>query len=102
MSTIAVIVVWATPTTQDLVMVALPTGATVATAIEVSGLPARYGIDAAAHVGINGQLARSDTVLADGDRVEIYRPLTVDPKEARRARADAKPHPKNRPPAKKS
>lgn len=38
-------------------------------------------------VGIYGKLKPLDTPLRDGDRVEIYRPLAVDPKEARRLRA---------------
>jgi uncharacterized protein len=96
MTTVTVTVAWATPTAQDLVPVALPAGATVGAAIEASGLRARYAIGADAKVGINGRLAHHETVLADGDRVEIYRPLTVDPKEARRARARTKPLPKNR------
>ena len=39
-------------------------------------------------VGIFGRVMEADTVLRDGDRVEIYRPLEADPKEARRARVD--------------
>jgi putative ubiquitin-RnfH superfamily antitoxin RatB of RatAB toxin-antitoxin module len=35
-------------------------------------------------VGISGKLASLETVLADSDRVEIYRPLTVDPKTVKR------------------
>jgi len=38
-------------------------------------------------VGIFGKRVAMDTRLADGDRVEIYRPLKLDPKEARRRRA---------------
>ena len=38
-------------------------------------------------VGIWGRAAALDAPLADGDRVEIYRPLAMDPKEARRRRA---------------
>jgi putative ubiquitin-RnfH superfamily antitoxin RatB of RatAB toxin-antitoxin module len=34
-----------------------------------------------------GKRRPADTVVADGDRIEIYRPLSADPKEARRARA---------------
>jgi putative ubiquitin-RnfH superfamily antitoxin RatB of RatAB toxin-antitoxin module len=37
--------------------------------------------------GIYGRRVTLDTKLADGDRVEIYRPLRADPKEARRQRA---------------
>ena len=89
--TVAVTVVWATRDVQDVVPLTLAAGATVADAIAQSGLVARYRIDRAAiRVGIHGRLAREDTVLADGDRIEIYRPLTVDPKETRRLRAEVK------------
>ena len=37
-------------------------------------------------VGIWGRAARADQLLADNDRIEIYRPLRVDPKVARRER----------------
>jgi len=40
--------------------------------------------------GIFGKRARLDQPLAEGDRVEIYRPLAMDPKEARRRRAKRK------------
>jgi len=42
--------------------------------------------DAALKVGIWGRVTPLDTLLRDRDRIEIYRPLTVDPKEARRLR----------------
>lgn len=38
-------------------------------------------------VGIFGQLATPNTIVTAGDRVEIYRPLTIDPKELRRLKA---------------
>ena len=58
-------------------------------AIERSGILRRFPeIDLAANkVGIFGKAARLDTPLAEGDRVEIYRPLIADPKEARKRRA---------------
>jgi uncharacterized protein len=50
--------------------------------------PEFAGIDfTGSAVGIFGRLATPTQVLADGDRVEIYRPLAADPKTARRARA---------------
>lgn len=42
--------------------------------------------DVNAPVGIFGKIVKDDTVLHDGDRVELYRPLLADPKEARRKR----------------
>lgn len=59
----------------------LEEGATVRTALRAAGLPAE------AAVGIFGRRVTLDTALCDGDRVEIYRALDADPKEARRRRA---------------
>lgn len=59
----------------------LEEGATVRAALAASG---RAPGEA---VGIHGRRVSLDTPLADGDRVEIYRPLQADPKQARRKRA---------------
>ena len=87
-SDIAVEVVYALPAEQALVRVQLPLGATVEQAIRQSGLLERYAEIslATAPVGVFGKSVTLDAVLRAGDRVEIYRPLTVDPKEARRRR----------------
>jgi putative ubiquitin-RnfH superfamily antitoxin RatB of RatAB toxin-antitoxin module len=85
---ILVEVVYALPAEQIVVPLNLVLGATVREAIELSGLPTKYPEIAllTAGVGIFGKAARPDTRLRDRDRVEIYRPLAADPKEARRAR----------------
>ena len=66
----------------------LPDGATVASALVVSGWKDRFGLDAMPNVafGIWNLPAQLQTPLHDLDRVEVYRPLTVDPKVARRQR----------------
>ncbi|MES9839232.1 MAG: RnfH family protein [Candidatus Thiodiazotropha endolucinida] len=58
-------------------------------AIEASGILQMFPeIDLEANkIGIFGKAAKLDTVLSEGDRVEIYRPLIADPKEARKKRA---------------
>ena len=86
---IAVEVVYAPPDERVSISLAVPWGTTAREAIILSGLPARRPeIDAAASkVGIFGRVVANDTVLGDGDRVEIYRPLVADPKQARRRRA---------------
>ena len=90
-ATVAVTVVWATPAVQETVRLTLPAGATVADAIARSGLIERYRIDrGTARPAVYGRLVRDDATLRDGDRVEICRPLLVDPKEARRLRAGAR------------
>ena len=64
------------------VTVTLPAGATVADALAAAGFTSR-----AEKVGIYGKVVPRTARLSDGDRVEVYRPLLVDPKEARRRRA---------------
>lgn len=73
-------VVQARPDGAEVVAVRLADGATVRDALAASGLKGNQA-------GIFGRRVTMDTRLADGDRVEIYRPLKLDPKEARRARA---------------
>ena len=82
-------VVLAMPEKQELVALDLAVGATVADAIEQSGIVAMFEdfkLDTS-KVGIFGQKVSQTQELRDGDRVEIYRPLLVDPKEIRRQRA---------------
>jgi putative ubiquitin-RnfH superfamily antitoxin RatB of RatAB toxin-antitoxin module len=63
-------------------------GATVADALTQSGLPTRHPwlVLEDVSIGIWGAICRPGDVLRDHDRVEVYRPLQVDPKEARRLR----------------
>lgn len=82
-------VVYALPRTQTVVILKVPVGTTVKEAIVLSGIAARHPEiewDAVA-VGIYGKRASSAAPLNEHDRVEIYRPLTADPKQARRKRA---------------
>lgn len=75
------------PAKTDCVALLLDAGATVADAVQASGLLQRHALDAAAlEVGVWSRLCAPDTALRTADRVEIYRPLQVDPKEARRQR----------------
>ncbi len=87
-SEISVVVVYALPAEQVVTGLQLPLGATVEQAIQQSGLLARYPeiTLGAALVGVFGKRVTLNTMLSAGDQVEIYRPLTVDPKEARRRR----------------
>ena len=85
-------VAYATPARQRIVKIRVPQGTTAAQAIEVSGI-ARDFPEALSRpgVGIFGRRVAEDYVLKEGDRVEIYRPLLVDPKEARRRNARKEP-----------
>ncbi|MEI7293469.1 RnfH family protein [Paraburkholderia tropica] len=89
-ATLSIDVCYALPDAQTLIGVRLAPGATVQQAIEASGVLARHPeIDLTTlKVGVYGKLKPLDTVLADHDRVEIYRPLLVDPKLARQRRVD--------------
>jgi uncharacterized protein len=79
-------VVYALARRAESIRLSVPQGATVGEVLEKSGLlPQVRG-----KVGIFGKVVRADARVADGDRVEIYRPLAIDPKEARRRRAGRK------------
>lgn len=75
---------------QTLLKQSVPSGTTVAEAIQASGIQSKYPeIDLATNkLGIFGKLTKADAVLRDKDRIEIYRPLIADPKEVRRKRAE--------------
>lgn len=70
----------------DAVRLQLPMGSTVADAIAASGLLQRHPAAVGLPVGIWGRKQELTDAVRDADRVEIYRPLQCDPKEARRLR----------------
>ena len=80
-----------------MVELELPDDATVAMALDAARTVLRTKAPQAADepewvdgvTGIFGEVCGRDRSLRDGDRVEVYRPLSVDPKAARRARAQA-------------
>lgn len=75
------------PGVADQAALLLAPGATVADALSLSGVLQRHGLQPGAlQVGVWGRARPLSTPLRDGDRVELYRPLSVDPKEARRQR----------------
>ena len=86
---IDVVVAYATPEQQVILALKVPEGATAEQAIKASGLLNRFPEMAGADikVGIFGSVCKLDQQLGQADRVEIYRPLIHDPKEARRQRA---------------
>lgn len=88
---LSVELVLATPEDQVLVTVVVDEGASVADVIAASGVDSRFpGLDVATMpAGIWGRLVSKDRVVRRGDRVELYRPLEIDPREARRQRARA-------------
>lgn len=71
----------------DLVTLDMPEGSTAAQALAQSGLLQRHALALeVVRIGVWGKLRDADTLLRERDRIEIYRPLLVDPKEARRQR----------------
>lgn len=71
----------------DLCTLELPDGATAGDALQASGLIGRHGLDAGTvDLGVWFKACSIDQPLRDRDQVQVYRPLSVDPKEARRLR----------------
>jgi putative ubiquitin-RnfH superfamily antitoxin RatB of RatAB toxin-antitoxin module len=80
-------VVYALTLEQDCTSLECTEGTRVRQAIEASGVLQRHPEVDLSSVGIWGRRCGLDDAVSDGDRVEIYRPLTADPKETRRRRA---------------
>ena len=75
------------PGVAEVVALDLPMGAVLSDAVLASGLLQRHGLALdGLRLGIWCKPREPGTLLRERDRVEIYRPLTVDPKEARRLR----------------
>jgi len=90
--TINVELIYIEPNSQNSLKLDVSKGTNIEQAIQLSGLLERFpGIDLNINkVGIFSKIQELDTVLRSGDRIEIYRPLAADPKEARRQRAKKK------------
>jgi uncharacterized protein len=85
-------IVYALPEEQWGMKLQVRPGTSLGEAVRFSGILQRFPeIDLSRRkLGIFGKPVTLDHVLEEGDRVEIYRPLTADPKEARRRRAEHK------------
>jgi uncharacterized protein len=86
---LAVEVVYALPERVIAVSAHVEPGTTVAEVIDQVGFARLVpGFDLGqATVGIFGRVVSKETVVHDGDRIEVYRPLVADPKQARRQRS---------------
>ena len=86
---IMVELIYATPQEQEIITIEVEQGVNVGQAIHQSGILTNYPeIDLdAVKVGIFGKVAKLDRVLEARDRIEIYRTLIADPKQARKNRA---------------
>lgn len=90
---IEVTVVYALPDTQAMVRVEIARDATVLAALAASGLLDKFPeIGNTPACAIFGEAAELSRTLRDGDRVEILRPLLIDPKEGRRRAASRTPN----------
>ena len=87
---ITVEVAYAEPDNQILVALEVEQGTTAIQAVELSGIREKFeGFGSATpELGIFSKKCEPDYCLQPGDRVEIYRPLIIDPKEARRLKAE--------------
>ena len=88
MAEIAVEVAYAGPEGQVVIALRVLQGITAWAAVEQARgqLPAGVTPDPA-RLGIYAKKVAADRILEEGDRLELYRPLTLDPMEARRRRA---------------
>lgn len=87
---IVVEVAAATPQRQVVIELVVPVGTTLAQAVALADLENRLpGLEIDEdRLGVFGKRRRPDEILREGDRVEVYRPLTADPKEVRRQLAE--------------
>ncbi|WP_248796120.1 RnfH family protein [Pseudomonas sp. MWU13-2105] len=87
---VAIEVVYADVGRQCLRAVAVPAGTTLRAAVGLSGIAGQFpGLDVVdCPLGIFGKAIADTRAVAEGDRIEIYRPLLADPKEVRRLRAE--------------
>lgn len=81
----------ATAVKQKVISLQVPEGTELAEAVALSGIADEFPDlnVGSSKMGIYGQVEPPDRVLADGDRVEIYRPLLISPRQARLNRAAA-------------
>ena len=85
----AVEVAYATPVDQCIIPLSVEPGSTIEDVIEESGITTLFSeIDLTQQkVGIFSKVRKLTDIVKEGDRIEIYRPLLIDPMESRRKRA---------------
>ena len=92
MSNIGLLIAYATPDAQQEIAVVVPAGTTLQLALTLlaTEIATTLKADEAVATGVWGKVRPPQYVLRDGDRIEIYRALKADPKQARRARVEPK------------
>ncbi|MEL0629285.1 RnfH family protein [Psychromonas aquatilis] len=88
--TIDIEVVYGLPHKQVLLSLKVPEGTSIEQCIKLSGIVKHFPeiVPSEAVVGIFSKPSKLDTIVQQGDRIEIYRPLIADPKEMRKLRAE--------------
>jgi putative ubiquitin-RnfH superfamily antitoxin RatB of RatAB toxin-antitoxin module len=88
---LAIEVVFALPNRQELISLTIEAGTTVETALELSAIGEMFLDEdfARYQTGIWGKPVNRNYFLKDGDRLELYRPLSMDPRDARRQLAES-------------
>jgi len=83
-------VVYGLPHKQVLLTLKVPASTTIKDCIKLSGIVKHFPeiIPSEAVVGVFSKPDKLDNTVKQGDRIEIYRPLTADPKEMRKLRAE--------------
>ena len=83
-------VVYGIPHKQVLLSLKVPEGTTIENCIKLSGIVKHFPeiVPSETVVGIFSKPDKLDNTVKQGDRIEIYRPLTADPKEMRKLRAE--------------
>lgn len=84
-------VAFTTPEQQFHIAVTFSEGMDAQQAIDASGIAEQVTLPEVLNLGVFGSKIEADTVLQVGDRVEIYRALTINPKDIRRKRAAQNP-----------
>lgn len=84
-------VAFAAPEQQFLISIPFVEGMSALQAVQASGLLNQVELPEPLQLGVFGVKVETDTALNVGDRVEVYRPLTINPKDIRRNRAAKSP-----------
>lgn len=86
---IVIEIAFASPQQQFLKRLRVPVGTSIYQAIKLSGVENFYpeNGNTTLKIGVYGKITNPETILHQNDRVEIYRPLVIDPKEKRRLKS---------------
>jgi putative ubiquitin-RnfH superfamily antitoxin RatB of RatAB toxin-antitoxin module len=84
---LSISVVYAQPERQELLRLTVPDGTTVAQVVSLAQDAGHFSQAEIAGFAVFGQAVKPEQAVSEGDRIEILRPLLIDPKESRRRAA---------------